>query len=184
MYIAVFNLKKGHRAILKQLFFILSLIAGSLKLEAYAWTDVALNHVIGNASKASGVPKDLLYAIMKVESSVWPWTIHHDGQAYYFDTQRETVEFIENAEREGLQGLNIGLMQIYWPTHKSKIRSIEEIVDPEKNLLFAAKILSNLKKELGSWEKAVKAYHSRIPVHGNRYKKRVEAHLGKPLTSI
>ena len=139
---------------------------------------------ISQASDKFGIPKDILYAIMKVESGFKPWSIHINGNSYFFSNKTEAVAFALESQRKGQHGLNLGLMQIYWPVHKNAFKDIEETFDPQKNICFAAQFLQKLKCELGSWEKAVKAYHSRIEKYGDIYGKRISQALGYPLESI
>jgi soluble lytic murein transglycosylase-like protein len=148
------------------------------------WSTQVLHSNVNAACEAFDVPSDIIYAIMQVESSIWPWTIHLRGRSYYFQSKEAAIKFTKERQQKGERGFNMGLMQIYWPIHKNSFKDITQIFDPKMNIFFAAKLLKNLKNELGTWEKAVKAYHSRIEKYGNLYAKKISAKLGYPLESI
>ncbi len=156
-------------------------------LSSCAYGNCAKDVPGANVSKASekfSVPKDILCAIMKVESGFNPWAIHLDGKSHFFTSKEKAVDFALESKKKGNHSLNLGLMQIYWPVHKHSFNSIEDGLDPKNNLFFAAQFLQTLKKELGSWTKAVKAYHSRVEQYGNRYAGLISKALGYPLESI
>ncbi len=51
-------------------------------------------------------------------------------------------------------------MQLHLGAHRKKFKDIGAMMDPWENISYAAKLLAKLKREKGSWEKAVKYYHS------------------------
>lgn len=149
------------------------------------WSTEVLQSCVDQASSDFQVPSEILYAIMQVESGIWPWTVHVQGKGgYYFLSKKEAIDFALDPKRNANHNINVGLMQIHWPTHKYAIKDIAKSFDPQHNIRYAAKLLQDLKGEFGTWEKAVKAYHSRITRYGNIYGEKISKELGFPLDSM
>lgn len=55
---------------------------------------------------------------------------------------------------------DIGLMQINYLFHGRHFESMDQLFDPEVNVGYAAKYLSDLLQQHGNWSKAVAHYHS------------------------
>lgn len=142
----------------------------------------------GAAQKAadqSGVPVDILLAITLNETGrqrageiePWPWTMNVAGKGYWFDNQAEAKAFAKRQLDRGQVSFDVGCFQINYRWHKSGFAGIDAMFDPVENALYAAKFLSALHAETGSWLEAAGAYHSRTPKYAARYRKRFASHL-------
>ena len=138
-----------------------------------------------NAGIEFGVSYDLLHTISVVESGrwddlrnnfvAWPWTVNANGKGYYYETREQAIAAIKNFQSQGITSIDVGCMQINMKYHGSEFSSVEEALDPHKNLQYGAKFLRSLYSQNGnSWEKAAKKYHSGNPQEGAVYSKRLE----------
>ncbi|HLD95499.1 MAG TPA: transglycosylase SLT domain-containing protein [Alphaproteobacteria bacterium] len=139
---------------------------------------VCCEQIFEEQEKAKGLPEGLLQAISKVESNYSPFAINAKGRAYYFDTKQEAAEFIRSLRSQGIQNINIGYMQLNYASHRGQFSSEEEMLEPESNIAYAAKLLKKLSSRHGV-EKAVKLYHSPNENHHNPYKNKVYSHWGQ-----
>lgn len=132
-----------------------------------------------------GVGSDLLQTISAVESGrwdnlhnqyvAWPWTVNANGKGYYYSSKEEAVAAVKNFQRAGISSIDVGCMQINMKYHGSAFSSVEEALDPEKNVKYSAKFLRKLYNRNGySWKNAAKRYHSGNQQKGEAYSKRLE----------
>ena len=66
----------------------------------------------------------------------------------------------EKARAAGAKLIDVGCMQINHHFHGAKFASVEELLDPAKNVDYAARFLRELKAREGSWTMAVARYHA------------------------
>lgn len=129
--------------------------------------------------KKNSIPTHLLAAIATTESGrfhkglgmsvPWPWTINVDGQGYYFSSKAEAIAQVQNLQGRGHQSIDVGCMQVNLKHHPKAFANLNEAFDPSTNVAYAAKFLRDNYATLGDWIKATAAYHSRTPIHGNKY---------------
>lgn len=129
------------------------------------------------------VPTHLLSAVSLTESGryhqglgmaiPWPWTINAEGQGAYFDSKAEAVAAVKRLRASGVKSIDVGCMQVNLVHHADAFASLEEAFDPESNIAYASKFLSQNYDETRSWKQAVAIYHSRTPERGSDYAKRV-----------
>lgn len=139
---------------------------------------------IERAARLTGVPVSLLRAIAEVESGVqlpsgrlaWPWAVN-DGRSLLFRTRAAATDHVESLIAAGRRNVDIGCMQINWRWHGDEIGSPAALLDPEANVLYAARFLAGLRREFDSWAAAVSAYHSRREEHAAAYRCRVAQRL-------
>lgn len=125
------------------------------------------------------LPDGYLPAISRIESGrqragkrrAWPWTLNHSGKGLYFESKAEALAYLRTATVKGRTNIDVGCMQInhYW--HGHTFGSLEEMIDPVKNIKYAAAYLTELYERHGSWVEAVKHYHSPDEARGVRYYK-------------
>lgn len=135
----------------------------------------------GKASRSQDVPLDVLLAISRTESGrrvegsfvSWPWTINDAGHGQYFPTQASAEQFVGGRLELGARSIDIGCFQINYRWHHDAFPSVAAMFDPEQNALYAASFLKSLFLELGSWDDAIGAYHSRTATHAERYRSKV-----------
>lgn len=141
--------------------------------------------VAARVARESGVPIEVLQAITRTETGrrrdgrvePWPWTVNMEGRGVWFDTPDEARGYVYQHYQRGARSFDVGCFQINFRWHGQHFASIEEMFDPLANGRYAARFLSELHAELGDWSKAAGAYHSRMPVHANRYRAIFDRHL-------
>ncbi len=137
------------------------------------------------AAVATGVPLAVLQAIALTETGrrhrgavrPWPWTTHAAGAGRWFDSRAAAEAHVRSLRGEGLRSIDIGCFQVNFRWHGEAFATPEAMFDPEANALYAARFLAGLRDELGDWEAAAGAYHSRTPALADRYTARFRQHL-------
>lgn len=132
------------------------------------------------AADATGVPVSVLLAVARVETGrardgalqPWPWTTNVAGQGRWFDNRQEAETFLLRQILTGQRSFDVGCFQLNYRWHGKAFRSMDHMLDPQANALYAAEFLRDLHTEFGSWERAVGAYHSRTQSYADRYLKR------------
>ncbi len=143
------------------------------------------------ASRSSGVPLDVLQAVARTESgrtrggafAPWPWTVNVAGAGSWYDTRAEAAAAIARARAAGTRNVDIGCFQINFHWHGARFSGPDQMLDPSVNADYAAAFLARLRAELGTWEDAVGAFHSRTPRYRDRYLeryRRIHAALDPP----
>jgi hypothetical protein len=130
------------------------------------------------------IPKGLLSAISKVESGryhkrhrkiiSWPWVIHAEGEGQFFRTKQEAVAAVRALKAKGIKNIDVGLMQVNLLHHPQAFSSLDQAFDPQKNIEYAARFLTDLKKKHASWSNAIAHYHSALPQHHIPYRDKVD----------
>ncbi len=134
------------------------------------------------AAGESGVPADVMLAITLTETGrsqqgrlrPWPWTANAEGAGHWFDTRDEALAFARGLLARGQRLFDLGCFQINWRWHGAQFSAPEALLDPLLSARYAARLLATLRDELGSWEAAAGAYHSRNPEFANRYRARFD----------
>lgn len=137
------------------------------------------------AARATGVPLDVLRAIALTESGrnrggrmqPWPWTLNAEGSGAWFESRAAAEAAAHRLADRGVRSIDLGCFQVNHNWHGEAFDSLEAMLDPDANALYAARFLGQLATELGSWEAAAGAYHSRTPALAERYVRRFRAHL-------
>lgn len=142
-----------------------------------SWASVC-DSAARRASVEIGVPLDVMQTITRLEtgrgasSDPWPWAVNHAGNGSWFQTEDEARSYVFSKIKRGETNLDIGCFQINYRWHGNGFRSLDDMFNPELNALYAARFLSDLYHEFGSWTAAAGAYHSRTPEYAERYKAR------------
>jgi hypothetical protein len=167
---------------------VLLAVGGAIQ-PALAQEDVAASamcHRAGlEAERKLNLPAGLLLAIGLVESgrhdsltgrvAAWPWTINGAGVGRLFETSAEALAATRALQARGVSSIDVGCFQINLHHHPTAFSSLEEAFDPQANAAYAARFLLTLRSRMGSWEKAVAAYHSAVAERGGPYRDRVMA---------
>lgn len=132
------------------------------------------------AALESRVPADVLLAISLTETGrawrgvvrPWPWAANIDGQGFWFDGPEAAMAFARDQLARGRRSFDLGCFQINWRWHGEHFASPADLLDPLTSARYAARFLARLFDELGSWEAAAGAYHSRTPHLAARYRAR------------
>jgi hypothetical protein len=137
------------------------------------------------AARATGVPLPVLQAIALTETGrnrggrlrPWPWASNAAGAGRWHDSRAAAEAYLRDIIASGQRSIDIGCFQINLRWHGHAFASPESMFDPAANALYAAQFLRGLAAELGSWEAAAGAYHSRTPELAARYGERFLGHL-------
>lgn len=139
--------------------------------------------------KKNSIPTHLLAAIATTESGryskklgmsvPWPWTINVEGKGYHFDSKAEAISITQSFLAQGYKSIDVGCMQVNLKHHPKAFANLNQAFDPATNVAYSAKFLSTNYSSLGDWIKATAAYHSRTPVHGQRYLGDIERNWNK-----
>lgn len=138
-------------------------------------------------------PRTKADAVTLVEAvQVNPWLLRLDypdeSQRLFFRNRQDAISALEQIKQNAsLLGINrpsdweirkldtrsvdIGLMQINWKFHGRHFDSLEQLFEPEVNVLYAAKYLRKLLRRHGSTEQAVAFYHSNTQQYQAKYLK-------------
>lgn len=146
--------------------------------------DVCLNAIL-EAEQAYGIPGNLLAAIGFQEAGrvvdgrmvIWPWTINAEGAGFRFDSRGEAVARVRRLKTQGIVSIDTGCLQINQRWHPDAFPTLEAAFDPAHNADYAARFLSRLRAQLGSWRAAAAAYHSRTPEYAARYLRGLDRHI-------
>lgn len=126
-----------------------------------------------------GLPPFLLTAIIFIESSNMPWVVGVEGESYRYHTKEGALAKIQALKNQGKKNFDIGCMQINHYFHGNNFKTDHNILDPLENIKYAARLLKKLKKETGSWEKAVAYYNSKDLKFSKPYTQKVYQHWEK-----
>ncbi len=164
---------------------------------AWATDDAALCDAAAlRAAQARGIPVDVMRALTRVETGrkrggqfgPWPWTVNMEGKGYWFDTRAEALAFVQDSYANGARSFDVGCFQINHRWHGQAFTSFDQMFEPLDNASYAAKFMTDLFNEGGSWSWAAGAYHSRTETLAAGYRDRFErimANLsGKPLPKL
>jgi len=132
-----------------------------------------LKKYIAAVEQKNRIPSGLLSAIAGVESDFNPYAVNIEGKPVIANNKSEAVKTIKNALNSGITNIDIGIAQINYRWHKNNFKNIEEMINPVTNIEYAAKLLSSLFKQHGTWHKAIRHYHSANPDHYRRYSRKV-----------
>lgn len=185
MKMMIGNAKIGARVV-ANLAVTTGLLIAALSLGANAATTASFENecrrVARLASRATGVPESVLYAISLTETgrkrdkqfSAWPWTVNMEGRGVWFDTEQQARSYVLKEFKRGARSFDVGCFQLNYKWHGQAFKSIRDMFDPMTNALYAANFLRELYLEKGNWSDAAGAYHSRTPQYANRYKARFD----------
>ena len=125
------------------------------------------------------IQTNLLSAIALVESGrfskkypsgvSWPWTVTAEGKGKFYASKEEAVKAIQELQKQGIENIDVGCMQINLKYHPEAFDSIEEALDPKKNVAYAADFLKRNYQETKSWGEAATRYHSKTVHKAFRY---------------
>jgi soluble lytic murein transglycosylase-like protein len=119
---------------------------------------------MARAASRHGVPLGMLYAVGLTETgrgnTLQPYALNIEGRATYAGGKDEALRLIRAALRAGKRLIDIGCMQINHHFHAASFASVEDMLDPARNVEYAARFLTELKAREGSWTRAVARYHA------------------------
>jgi soluble lytic murein transglycosylase-like protein len=110
------------------------------------------------------VPEGILYSVGLTETgrrgSLQPWALNIEGKAVFADTRTDALAVFEEARGRGAKLIDLGCMQINHHYHGDQFAAPEDMLNPRKNVEYAAKFLSRLHSKHVTWTMAVARYHA------------------------
>lgn len=142
--------------------------------------------LIAEAEVRHRLPKLLMSAISLAESGrwneqhkatiAWPWTVYAEGRGRYLPSKAAALEEVRELRRKGVRNIDVGCTQVNLHFHGKAFATLEEALDPARNIDFAARLLRKLHRETRSWSMAAGYYHSRTAKLNRPYRGRVLKH--------
>ena len=115
-------------------------------------------------SKKYDVPLGILYAIGLTETgykkTLNPFALNIAGKSFFPKTENEAMQKFNEARSRGETQIDMGCMQINHYYHSGKFKSARQMLNPQKNVEYAALFLKALYKREGSWTLAAARYHA------------------------
>jgi hypothetical protein len=119
-------------------------------------TDSSTTNLYARAASREQVPINVLVAIAGAESGFHPWALNIDGHEVYCHSREEAERLLATDDH-----VSIGLMQINWRYWGPRLgRTKAELLDPETNLIYGARILKQGLDRSGSIWARISNYHS------------------------
>ena len=134
------------------------------------------------ASEQTGVPLRVLTALSLTETGritdgelqPWPWTLNEAGDSHWFDSQDEALDYLSQTISAGTTNVDVGCFQLNFRWHGEAFSSLDQMMDPRANALYAARLMAEFGKRDNDWIAAAGAYHSGTPDVAERYLARFE----------
>lgn len=119
---------------------------------------------IVRAAERYGVPVGILYAVGLTETgkkgSLQPNALNIEGKAVFPKSRNEALAAFSAARGEGKTLIDLGCMQINHRYHAAEFRNVGDMLDPRRNVDYAARFLVSLHSRHESWSMAVARYHA------------------------
>ena len=132
-----------------------------------------ISQLIAVQEEQNNIPSGLLLAIATVESGSEPYALNIQGKSVIGMNKTEAVNLIHEALAKGITNIDVGVMQLNIRWHRENFKSIEEMLEPKKNIEYAAGFLLKLYKKYGDWHKAVRFYHSSTAEYYRKYSRKI-----------
>ncbi|MBL4262829.1 hypothetical protein [Vibrio fluvialis] len=127
-----------------------------------------LKELVSYVSAQTDVPEWVISKVCTHESQSfyknqrqpWPWTTNESGRGRWFSSMDAAVAYAEKQIKSGTKNIDVGICQMNWRYHGHKFDSVEDMFNPVRNMLEAAKFIKTFKKDSNSWVDAIGKYHS------------------------
>ncbi|MCO5733032.1 transglycosylase SLT domain-containing protein [Rhizobium sp. SSA_523] len=124
----------------------------------------ACEQEIQAAASKYGIPEGILYSVGLTETgrkgSLYPWALNIEGKAYFPKDPNEALQTFAEARGAGKKLIDVGCMQINQYFHGENFVSVEDMLNPRRNVEYAARFLRNLHDRHETWTMAVARYHA------------------------
>ncbi|WP_250310520.1 lytic transglycosylase domain-containing protein [Rickettsia endosymbiont of Oedothorax gibbosus] len=144
-----------------------------LSISVSVHADSNITNLIKTIEYQYDIPSGLLLALADVESNYQPYSLNISGKSVISHSVEQAQNIAEQYLQKGKQNIDIGVMQLNYFWYGRHFTSIAEMLTPNKNINYAARLLTGLYKQHGSWHKAVQHYHSRNPKYHRQYSRKV-----------
>jgi soluble lytic murein transglycosylase-like protein len=110
------------------------------------------------------IPLGILFAVGLTETGIGgnlhAYALNLEGNTVYSLSKEQAIERFHAARAAGLKLIDVGCMQLNHHFHGDRFSSVSEMLDPYRNVDYAAKFLAELKEREGSWTLAVARYNA------------------------
>lgn len=131
--------------------------------------------------KELGLPVGLLHAMTLAETSKngvpQPNAIQLDGEARYPASRKGAEALLRKADGTLVEEAHVGCMQLSLKTHARAFDRPESMLDPERNIRRAARVLQGQRKASPGWREALGRYHGGSAEGRAAYVCRVRSYL-------
>jgi soluble lytic murein transglycosylase-like protein len=135
----------------------------SAVLPARAQTDLCEREMAQAASKY-GIPLGILYAVGLTETGAGGHlhanALNIEGDAVYSLSREQAIARFHAAQAADRRLIDVGCMQLNHYFHGKSFASVGEMLDPHKNVDYAARFLKELRAREGGWTLAVARYNA------------------------
>lgn len=119
---------------------------------------------MSRASQRHGVPLAVLFAVGLTESGrkgyLHPYALNIAGRTYFGTSARDALREFQAERARGVRLIDLGCMQINHHYHGANFDSPAQMLDPARNVDYAARFLKELRDREGDWTRAVARYHA------------------------
>ena len=110
------------------------------------------------------VPLGILFAVGLTETGIngnlHAYALNLEGNTVYSLNKEQAIERFNAAKAAGMKLIDVGCMQLNYYFHGERFASVADMLDPHRNVDYAARFLSELKDREGSWTLAVARYNA------------------------
>jgi hypothetical protein len=134
-----------------------------LQIPAHAKENVC-ERQLARVSKSEDVPIEVLYAVGLTESGnkgrMHPFALNIEGKTVFATSKSDALRHFKEARESGKKLIDLGCMQVNHYYHGENFSGPGEMLVPDKNVVYAARFLKQLKRDHGTWTMAVARYHA------------------------
>lgn len=139
------------------------MLSSALQVKASASTNACETEIL-RAADRYGIPAGILYAVGLTETgkkgSLQPNALNIEGKAVFPKSRGEALAAFAAAQQQGKKLIDLGCMQVNHHYHSEHFRSVNDMLDPHKNVDYAARFLASLHARHTTWSMAVARYHA------------------------
>jgi soluble lytic murein transglycosylase-like protein len=123
-------------------------MASNNALASNSYVQGKIKRLIKATEEQYGIPSGLLEAIAFVESGINNHAINVAGKPVIVTNNHEAMRVIADAQENGIRNIDVGVMQLNYRWHSNAFANIQEMLNPKRNIEYAAKFLLRLKKNM------------------------------------
>jgi len=95
------------------------------------------------------------------------------SDTFYLRSKAEALAKVRELRAAGRTNIDVGCMQVNLYYHGDEFASLEQAIDPVRNITYGARFLKRLRMRTRSWARATARYHSGDPARGEAYRTKV-----------
>jgi soluble lytic murein transglycosylase-like protein len=131
---------------------------------AYAQEANLCEKEMKRAASKYKVPLGILFAVGLTETGIngnlHAYALNLEGSTVYSLNKEQAIERFHTARAAGKKLIDVGCMQLNYHYHGDRFSSVADMLDPHRNVGYAAKFLAELREREGSWTLAVARYNA------------------------